>query len=161
MKKKCFKCGRTKDIRQFYKHPMMADGHLGKCKSCTKKDAATRYADPVSKEKIREYERARFMDPERKKKAMGYQRKRRKNRPGKEAARRKISNGIRDGRVERKPCEVCGAEKAQAHHDDYRKPLEVRWLCFKHHREHHKQKVMHTSPLAEKATGRYSEHTYG
>lgn len=44
------------------------------------------------------------------------------------------------------PCEVCGVEPAivngvqriQAHHDDYNKLLEVRWLCKKHHHEWHK-----------------------
>ena len=51
-----------------------------------------------------------------------------------------VLNAIRDGKMERLSCEVCGA-KAQAHHDDYSKPLDVRWLCFKHHREHHGQIV--------------------
>ena len=37
----------------------------------------------------------------------------------------------------KKPCEKCGDPKAQGHHDDYSKPLDVRWLCAFHHREHH------------------------
>ena len=41
------------------------------------------------------------------------------------------------------PCEVCGATKAQAHHCNYSKPLDVRWLCPKHHAEWHK----HNTPL--------------
>lgn len=35
----------------------------------------------------------------------------------------------------RKPCEVCGNEQSEAHHDDYSKPWEIRWLCQKHHKE--------------------------
>lgn len=30
------------------------------------------------------------------------------------------------------PCEVCGAS-AQKHHEDYSRPLDVRWLCREHH----------------------------
>jgi peptidoglycan L-alanyl-D-glutamate endopeptidase CwlK len=37
------------------------------------------------------------------------------------------------------PCEVCGKKKVEAHHDDYNKPYDIRWLCFKHHREYHKE----------------------
>jgi ribosomal protein S27AE len=37
----------------------------------------------------------------------------------------------------RQPCEECGAKNAMAHHDDYTKPLQVRWLCRKHHRLFH------------------------
>ena len=34
----------------------------------------------------------------------------------------------RRGKLIPQPCEVCG-DKAQKHHDDYSKPLQVRWLC--------------------------------
>ena len=44
---------------------------------------------------------------------------------------------IRNGKLIRMPCEVCGELKVEAHHDDYYKPFEVRWLCGHHHREHH------------------------
>jgi ribosomal protein S27AE len=44
-------------------------------------------------------------------------------------ARWTTSNAIRDGRLLREPCSECGATPAQAHHDDYAKPLDVRWLC--------------------------------
>lgn len=43
------------------------------------------------------------------------------------------------------PCEVCfTTHDIEAHHDDYDKPLDVRWFCFKHHREHHKK--IHENP---------------
>lgn len=42
------------------------------------------------------------------------------------------------GKIERKPCEVCGG-RAQMHHEDYSKPLEVRWLCRHHHMQEHKR----------------------
>ncbi len=35
-------------------------------------------------------------------------------------------------------CEICGAIKVQAHHDNYKEPLKVRFLCNKCHREWHK-----------------------
>jgi hypothetical protein len=40
-------------------------------------------------------------------------------------------------RIPLKPCEVCGNPKAVRHHDDYSKPLEVRFLCHLHHRQQH------------------------
>ena len=44
-------------------------------------------------------------------------------------------------KLTRKPCENCGEEKVQMHHEDYSKPLHVTWLCKRCHVKHHlKQK---------------------
>lgn len=56
----------------------------------------------------------------------------------KENVRRLTWMKMADGTLIRLPCEICGTDKdVQAHHDDYNRPLEVRWLCRKHHKEHH------------------------
>lgn len=49
----------------------------------------------------------------------------------------KLNYAKRKGRIKQKPCEVCGDENSQAHHCDYNKPLDVIWLCPKHHSEWH------------------------
>ena len=54
-------------------------------------------------------------------------------------ARAKVTNSLKVGTLSRLPCEVCGVLKAQAHHDDYSKPLDVRWLCRDHHSAFHKE----------------------
>src|SRR5512146_228853 len=72
-----------------------------------------------------------------------YMREWRKTHPLSETERRKdiarsyLRVYIRRGKIQRQPCEVCGAP-AEAHHHDYSKPLEVRWLCRPHHLELHK-----------------------
>lgn len=58
--------------------------------------------------------------------------------PEKHAAHLAMTAAIRRGELVRQPCEVCGNPKTDGHHDDYSKPLDVRWLCRVHHLEHHK-----------------------
>jgi len=48
-----------------------------------------------------------------------------------------VRNALQKNLLTRQPCEECGEEKAEAHHDDYAKPLAVRWLCRSHHRQWH------------------------
>lgn len=48
-----------------------------------------------------------------------------------------VSNAVRDGKLQRQPCESCSAVPAQAHHDDYDRPLDVRWLCTACHAGEH------------------------
>ena len=53
-------------------------------------------------------------------------------------ANKAIHDAIHSGKLKCQPCEACGAtEGIAAHHDDYSKPLEVRWLCNRCHRIHH------------------------
>lgn len=133
--KKCFKCSRNLPPSSFYKHKEMADGLLGKCKSCAKRDVKNRYYDPVIRQRIIAYEKKRQQDPKRKALKLEYQRKLRIKNKGKYIARGKVNNAIRNGRLVRGKCEICGKQKAEAHHADYRSHLKVRWLCRKHHME--------------------------
>lgn len=50
-----------------------------------------------------------------------------------------LRSALRRGLIQRGPCEECGAEVTDGHHDDYDKPMEVRWLCRRHHRAVHRK----------------------
>lgn len=149
MRKTCFKCGVEQPLGQFYAHPGMTDGRLNKCKTCTKADVKKNRVENL--ETIRAYDRRRGRTEERKKLNNERARKDRENGlaitrnkryalkyPEKRIARVTVGNAIRDGKLEKKPCEVCGSVKSEAHHEDYSKPLEVRWLCRQHHAEIHR-----------------------
>ncbi len=58
--------------------------------------------------------------------------------PGKYDAHLAVQRAVKAGELEKQPCEVCGVEAVDAHHDQYDEPLKVRWLCRRHHtRLHH------------------------
>ncbi len=55
----------------------------------------------------------------------------------KQKARYLMGRALLSGELKRKSCEKCGAKKTDGHHPDYSKPLEVVWLCRKHHKAAH------------------------
>lgn len=58
--------------------------------------------------------------------------------PTKYDAHLAVQRALKAGILEKESCEVCGNENVDAHHDHYDDPLEVRWLCRRHHtRLHH------------------------
>lgn len=128
----CFKCKQSKPLHDFYKHSEMSDGYLNKCKECTKKDSYNRRHKSESREKILAYDRARGnrQKPE-------YLKEYREKYPKKYKAHNLVNNAIRKKYLIAEPCEICGNENTHGHHDDYDKPLNVRWLCPEHHKEWH------------------------
>lgn len=148
--KLCFKCKAERPIEDFYRHPQMADGRLNKCKACTRADAVANRA--AKAEYYRAFDRERAVLPHRIEARRAYSatdagRASRRiandhyasDNPLKRVAHNAVSNAIRGGRLAKQACEVCGDWNAEAHHDDYSRPLEVRWLCGRDHKAHHKR----------------------
>jgi len=55
----CFKCGVDKPLSKYYQHPRMSDGHLNKCKECTKSDVKLRHESLAENVEYIEKERKR------------------------------------------------------------------------------------------------------
>lgn len=113
--KTCKTCRVEKDESEFYKHKLTKDGLRPSCKQCgieaTKQWQRDNPAAVNAKAKLQ-----------------------REKYPDREKARRAVNNAVRDGRLLKQPCH-CGETKVQAHHEDYSKPLDIEWLCIKHHRK--------------------------
>ncbi len=128
MDHRCNTCGGVKPAWDFYQ------SNGSHCKSCVRARVKARArANP----KVHAYDRARSKTAEKKAAIRKTVKAWRQNNPNAYRAQTALGNALRDGKIKRQPCEVCGAEKVHAHHDDYSRPLEVRWLCPLHHQRHH------------------------
>jgi len=135
--KECFKCKTSKPLEDFYKHPMMADGRVNKCKECNKNDVSKYRNENL--EKIRAYDRERGKIPERIKANSEVTRAWRAEDSRRHVAHIAVAKAIRNGLLVRMPCCRCKEVKSLAHHEDYDKPLEVMWLCQPCHKQRHKE----------------------
>lgn len=111
----CTLCGLTKPVDQFQKPRPGRGGYGSRCRDCER--ARSRLHT--------DYRRGG----------------KKKQDPIKHRARAAVQYALKTGRLVRRPCEVCGGP-AQAHHQDYSRPLDVRWLCRNHH------EITHWKPCA-------------
>ena len=133
--KHCNTCKKDKDKSEFGNRAASLDGLSPKCKQCQSA-----------------YDKARLRDPKRMAARLAYQR----SPKGKESHNKAcakwaeknvikrsahilVGNAVRKGDLSKMSCEICGCDKSNAHHDDYSKPLEVRWLCDLHHKDWHNE----------------------
>ncbi len=123
----CVRCSADKAPTEFYAGDRT-------CKIC--RCALVRANRAAKVEQYRAYDNARASQPHR----LALNRKIgaawREQHPQRRAAQVIVGNAIRDGKLQRWPCEICGA-KAHAHHPHYGAPLLVTWLCPPHHKAAH------------------------
>lgn len=130
MNKECSKCGvsypRTPEF--FRRRKDRKDGLNDVCKVCHA--AYNREWKVKNREKIIE-SRRRYESSD-KGKASGNRTRMRHYH--KHQARTAVWYALKVGKISKQPCEVCGVDEVEAHHKDYSNPLDVEWLCMKHHR---------------------------
>lgn len=124
--KRCFKCGEIKPLSEFYKHPKMGDGHLGKCKECTKNDVKEKYVENIKDESYVEKERIRGRE---KYKRLNYS-DRTQYKKSYSRANRTVNRYLRD-----KGIDMLGKE---VHHWNYKEPHNVFILSKRAHKLVHK-----------------------
>ena len=141
----CVKCEASKSTHDFYASDST-------CKECRKKCIRANRAAKI--EYYRQYDRMRNMRPDRIAARKSYAESelgktiinRIKYRwgsrnPIKQRCSNAVNNAVRDGRLTKPShCSGCGATgRIHGHHDNYARPLDVRWLCSTCHKAwHHK-----------------------
>jgi hypothetical protein len=146
--KLCKKCGTEKDDSEFNKRKASADGLSAMCKCCQREYDKSRANDPHRALARAEYQKTergmlaakaakiRWAKNNKEKIYKSVLRYREQN-PKKYIAHGKVAYEIRVGNLHQEPCEICGGVDSVAHHDDYDKPLNIRWLCDFHHKQWH------------------------
>ncbi len=140
----CYTCKEKKSTSDFSSNKCSPDGYRYQCKLCSKK-YRERWLKTIKGQEFLIRDRQRWKDyyQENKKKVNDrvytYQTKQKETPIGelKFRAGQLIRYLKRKGKIISNPCCICGDENTQGHHPDYSKPLEVAWLCSKHHKEVH------------------------
>lgn len=123
--KTCPACGLAKRLEDFYASKSAKDGKQTWCKECQR----SRKRNPeVGRRNTRRWQAAN---------------------PDKHRVHAHVFYALSVGQITRpEKCEECGGRgkpvsdgqsPIQAHHEDYSKPLEVRWLCATCHAQHHRK----------------------
>ncbi len=132
--KPCSKCGVVKADSEYFKS--FSSRYTRHCKACLNTRARQRYlANPPG---VNEEKKAWLRTKEGRLARNRYMQKYRHANPDKGVAHSIVRSAIKAGTLLRRPCEVCGEVRVDAHHEDYSKPLDVTWLCHTHHLARHR-----------------------
>lgn len=147
--KTCRICGQPKSLVSFSPHPNTRDKLCHECKKCCAEKTRNWYRkmsknpEWVISERLRVRLRDRLAringsktEPTTEQRKIAVARYREKF-PERRHATTALNNAINLGKIIRGTCEVCGSPRTDGHHDDYGRPLDVRWLCRRHHKELH------------------------
>lgn len=130
----CPRCKTHRSTQDFPKNRTLDDGLSCWCKCCHKAANALRRGNPEYLAKYRLYQRRWYQtEPGRASRRRRAALERLRH-PDKMIARRAVGRALEKNLLVRQPC-FCGDSKTEGHHEDYSKPLEVVWLCKKHHEE--------------------------
>lgn len=145
----CSGCGKEKHESEFQVRRASKDGLTARCKACLS-DYDKKRANNPNRVKAREdYQKTEAYRESCRKSSRKYsknypERRLESTRRYREKNEKKskchgiVGYAIKCGHLIKQPCEICGCVKVHAHHDDYAKPLDVRWLCDEHHNEWHR-----------------------
>lgn len=111
----CGKCKEVKPLSLFVFRSERASNHRRVCLECEKLRVKTNYRKNVEWFKKRDSK----VTPQ-------------------DKTRAQFAQAVKSGKIKRQPCEVCTEPITHGHHNDYQNPLEVTWLCQKHHAEIHR-----------------------
>ena len=128
-KKRCSDCNETKPLAGFHKDKNGTYGRRNLCKECGYKRG-------------RKNIRTRKLWNKENKDSMSKSIKAwRESNPEKLKVYKIVRKALLEGQLVRQVCEKCSNPKTHAHHPSYAKPLEVTWLCFKHHQQAHGYRI--------------------
>lgn len=120
----CRKCGIEKGAEFFRKDERNKNGLQARCYAC--ENEYSRLRKTISATGVSGYMNE-------------YHKKNNKNQRDKFLCRQKTAWLMRKGIIKKQPCTICGDLASEKHHKDYKEPIEITWLCKKHHMVLHKK----------------------
>src|SRR3990167_8091109 len=118
MNRICTACSQTKPLSEFWKERNGLFGRQSRCKDCRGKYLKERDSQ-LRVRLLRRVSKYRWM----------------RNNKDKVKAHGKVRMALKTGALVKGQCEKCGAIDVHAHHSDYTKPLNVKWLCAPCHKK--------------------------
>ena len=142
MKKQCNVCKKSLNISAFYFYKKWGI-YYSKCKKCCLKQQKEYYfKNPQKLQERRKKDAERQRNISTVKRATYLKKWRAENKEKfriMHNAHALVAIALKNGKLIKNSCKVCGVTRVHAHHTNYSKPLEIQWLCNVHHKEAHKK----------------------